>query len=164
MKGLKKCTGEDRQNLVEPAKGGSKVDPVKDCNMIWVSHFTTSNDVVATSIGNLLWKKGSTMTSQALATAEAELSYGRADAQGVVIAIADKLPMMPKRVGEAAASLRKRGRLMWVTATRPEDLPRFADWASRPAADNVVYMPSITDLTKPEMLNKIIADACPKVE
>jgi len=157
MTAYKKCTGEK-------AVGVPAVDLAKDCGMIWVSHLTPGSDALATGIGSLIWQKGSTMTSQALASAEAEMVYGRADAEQVVIAIADRLPMMPRRTGEAAASIRKRGKLIWATATSQADLPKFASWASRPAADNVVYMDALAELDKPETLNKIIAAACPQVE
>lgn len=157
MANYKKCTGAT-------AKDGAPVDIAKDCQMIWVSHFTTNVDTVSASIGNLIWQKGSTMTSQALATAEAELLYGRADAKPVVIAIADRLPMMPRRTADAAASLRKKAKLVWAAATNPTDVQQFAKWASKPARDNVVYMPGIADLEKPENINKILAAACTEVE
>jgi hypothetical protein len=157
MDAYKKCTGE-------VPVGGKKVDLVMDCKMIWVSHLTTSKDTVADSIGNLFWQKGSTMTSQALASAEAELVYGRADAQQVVIALVDKLPMMPRKTGMAAESVRKKARLIFAAATPQSDVHKFAEWASRPVADNLVYMPSVADFAKPDTINKIIAAACPKVE
>jgi len=156
MAAYQRCTGGI-------AAGGPALDMVKECKMIWVSHFTTSNKAIATGIGSLLWQKGSTMTSMALASAEAELVYGRADAKQVVIALADKLPMMPRKTGQAAASLRKKARLIWAAASGPSDLKKFASYASRPVADNLVYMQNIADFTKPENLNKIIAAACPEV-
>jgi len=156
MGAYKKCIGQ--------GDGKRKVDLVMDCKMIWVSHFTTDNQAVAENIGNLFWQKGSTMTSQALASAEAELVYGRPGAQQVVITLADKLPMMPLRTGQAAASLRKKARLIWAAATGPSEMKKFASWASKPVADNFVYMHSLEDFAKPANLNKIIAAACPKVE
>jgi len=157
MDAYKRCTGE-------VPKGGRKPDLAMDCKMIWVSHFTTSNDAVAENIGNLYWQKGSTMTSQALASAEAELVYGRPDAQQVVIALTDRMPMMPRKTGEAATSLRKKARLIWAAAAGPSELSKFASWASRPVADNLVAIKTLDDFAKPEMLNKIIAAACPEVE
>lgn len=155
MDAYKKCTGA--------LAAGAKVDLATDCKMIWVSHLTTSNDAIAAGVSNLIWQKGSTMTSQALASAEAELVYGRADAQQVVIAMADRLPMMPRRTGEAAASLRKKAKLIWAVASGTGDLQKFASWASRPAADNLVHVPTVADLMKPATLNKIITSACSKV-
>lgn len=157
MNAYNKCTGR-------AAKGSRKVDLVMDCKMIWVSHFTTGTDAVAENIANLFWQKGSTMTSQALATAEAELLGGRPDAQPVVIVLADKVPMMPRRTGDAAASLRKKARLIWAVAGDQATLPKFASWASKPVADNVVHVHSVKEFAKPETLNKIVADACPKVQ
>jgi len=155
MAAYKKCTGG-------VAAGAAPLDMVKDCKMVWVSHFTTSNKATAEGIGNLLWQKGTTMTSMALASAEAELVYGRADAQQVVIALADRLPMMPRKTGQAAASLRKKARLIWAAAAGPNELSKIASYPSRPVADNLVYMNDIAEMSKPENLNKIIAAACPK--
>lgn len=157
MGAYKKCVGE------APA-GSRKVDFAMDCKMVWVSHLTDKTAPVAEKFDDLYWPKGSTMTSQALASAEAELVYGRADATQVVLTLAHSLPMMPRKTGEAAASLRKKARLIWAAATGPSELKKFSSWASRPVADNFVYTRSIEDLAKPETLNKIIAAACPKVE
>lgn len=156
MAAYEKCTGA-------VSADGTKVDLVSDCKMIWVSHLTTNNAVVAENIGNLYWQKGSTMTSQALATAEAEVVYGRANTPKVVIALADKLPMMPRKTGEAAASLRKKARLIWAASAGPAELPKFGEWASKPVADNLISVKTIDDFAKPETLNKIIAAACAKV-
>jgi len=154
MDTYKKCTG----------MAAAPADLATECKMVWISHFTTSNEAVAENINNVYWQKGSTMTSQALASAEAELVYGRADATQVVIAFADRLPMMPKRTGQAAASLRKKARLIWAVSAGQADVQKFASWASRPAADNVVYVNGLEELAKPAALNNIIADACSKVE
>lgn len=155
MKAYEKCTA--------PAVD-QKVDMVRDCKMIWVSHFTDKTDTVAETIEELYWQKGSTMTSAALASAEAELVNGRPDATPVVIALADRLPMMPRKTSEAASSLRKKARLIWAAATGPTELPKFASYASRPVADNFVYLHNVADVAKKETLNKIIASACSKVE
>jgi len=159
MAAYKMCTGEGKD-----ADTGRKVDMVQDCKMIWVSHFTTNNGPLAENLGTLFWPKASTMTSQALASAEAELMYGRADAASVVIAVTDRLPMMPKKTAEAAASLRKKARLIFAAAMGEQELKTVATWASRPVADNVVYMHNIEDIQKPEYLNKLISSACSKVE
>jgi hypothetical protein len=155
MNAYKKCTG----------LSADKVDMLTDCQMSWVEHFTTNTEELAGKIDSIPWRKGSTMTSQALATAEAELVSGRADAESVVIVLADQLPMMPRRTGQVAAALRKKARLIWAVATEagPGELAKFASWASRPVADNVVYAHTAEDLAKDAALNKIIATACPKV-
>jgi hypothetical protein len=153
MNAYKKCTGE-----------GGAVDMAKDCKMVWVSHLTPNSAAIATGINSLIWQKGSTLTSQALASAEAELVYGRGDAPQVVIALADRLPMMPRKTAEAAASLRKKAKLIFAAATGPSELPKFAEFVSRPVADNLVYVKQLDDFSKPETINNIIAAACPKVE
>lgn len=153
MEAFKKCTGQS-----------STVDMEADCMMKWVSHFTKETDTVAGNIDGLAWQKGSTLTSQALAAAEAELLTGRPNTPKVVVTFVDHEPMMPRKTADAAASLRQKARLIFATATNPAILPKFASWASRPAADNVVYVHSVEDYEKPDILNKIIAAACPEVK
>jgi hypothetical protein len=155
MNTFKKCTGEAH---------GTQVDLVLDCRMNWVSHLSTDVEGIATSIQSLTWQKGSSMTSQALASAEAELINGRPDTPAVVIAFADNLPMMPRKTGEVASSLRKKAKLIWAAATGSAEMTKFASWASRPVADNFVYMHKVEDFAKTETLNRIISSACPKVQ
>jgi hypothetical protein len=153
MTAYDKCTG----------KGSTAVDMVADCKMVWVSHFSTGTKAVSAAIGSMKWLKGSTMTSQALASAEAELVYGRSDAKQVVIVVADRLPMLPRKTDEVAASLRQKAEVIWAVAAGPTELPRFASWASRPVADNIIYMHDIGDVAKNTTINRIIASTCPKV-
>jgi hypothetical protein len=156
MDNYQKCTGK--------VPAGQTVDVANDCNMVWVSHYTTSTATLATSVGTLNWRAGSTMASAALASAEAELVYGRQNTPAVVVVIGDQLPMMPRKTAQVAASLRKKAKLIWVVATGDTDLKKFASWASKPVSDNVVHMHALAELQEPSTLNKIIADVCPSVE
>jgi hypothetical protein len=156
MDDYNKCTGK--------VPAGGTVDMATDCNMVWVSHYTTGNTALATDVGNLIWRTGSTMASAALASAEAELVYGRQNTPAVVVVIGDQLPMMPRKTAQVAASLRKKAKLIFAVATGETDLKKFASWASKPVSDNVVYMHSLAELQEPQTLNRIIADVCPSVE
>jgi len=139
------------------------VDLLQDCGLIWVSHFTTNIAQLASNIGLLSWPKATTLTSAALATAEAELRTGRADAQSIVIAITDGKAMNPRKTLQAARELRTKARLMWVPVTRHASLANIKTWASKPIADNVLVVHEFGSLYKPSNINQIIAAACPQV-
>mmetsp|Transcript_29931 Transcript_29931/g.78904 ORF Transcript_29931/g.78904 Transcript_29931/m.78904 type:complete len:910 (-) Transcript_29931:96-2825(-) len=140
------------------------VDLLQDCGLIWVSHFTTGVAQLASNIESLAWPKASTLTSAALATAEAELRMGRADAQSIVIAITDGKAMNPRKTTQAASRLRAKARLMWVPVTRHASLANIKHWASKPIADNVLVVQEFENLSKPANINQIVAAACPQVE
>merc|ERR1712139_91876 len=83
MDKLKKCTGQAPKGSSPQA---NSVDMYTDCNLAWHAHFTVDTTTVANSIKGMSWRKGSTMTSQALAIAEAELINGRPATPAVVVA------------------------------------------------------------------------------
>jgi len=151
----KKCT---------QSGGAGTVDLVKDCKIIWVSHFTTNTTRVANDVGMLKWPKATTLTSAALASAQAELRSGRASARSVVIVITDGRPLNPRKTFQAARSLRSKARVLWVPVAKYAPLDDIKTWASRPVADNVLVLRDFKDLGKAATVNRIIADACPKVE
>lgn len=138
-------------------------DMLGDCNLIWVSHFTTDTPTLQAEVSKLLWPQGSTLTSAALASVEAELKNGRSSANSIVIAVTDGNAMNPRKTASAARSLRQKARLLWVPVTRNACLSQIKAWASRPVADNVLAVRDFAQLDQPENINKIIADACPKV-
>lgn len=148
----KKCTGN-----------GKNVNFAVDCNVAWVSRFSTDKAAIVSSVGALAWPKASTLTSAALATAEAELINGRSDAQAIVIVITDGRPMNPRKTSQAAALLRKKARLMFVPVTRYAPIRDIQKWASRPVADNVLKVKDFAELTGSSTINKVIADVCPTV-
>jgi len=140
------------------------VDLLTDCGLAWVSHFTTGTTALADGVSRLIWPKKTSFVSAALASADAELRSGRAEAQSVVIVITDGKAMNPRKTFQAARALRSKARLMWVPITRKADLANIASWASRPVADNVLVVHDFEDLAKPAQINNIIAAACPVVE
>lgn len=149
----KKCTGN-----------GKGVNYAVDCNVAWVSRFSTDKATIVSNVGALAWPKASTLTSAALATAEAELANGRREAQAIVIVITDGRPMNPRKTYQAAKSLRRKARLMFVPVTRYAPIMDIRKWASTPVADNVLKVDDFSDLSGTKTINKIIADACPVVK
>lgn len=149
----KKCTGN-----------ADSVDLLNDCKLVWVSHFTTDTTSVADEIGRLVWPKGSTLTSAALALTGAELRNGRQSAQSVVVAVTDGKALNPRRTSEAARNLREQARLILVPITSNACVSDIKSWASKPLADNVLAVRNYDHLDEVANVNRIMAEACSVVE
>merc|ERR1719253_1527587 len=113
-------------------------------------------------ITGMSWPRGSTLTSLALLTAKAELALGRKDAKSVVVIITDGRPLSYRATSLASWSLRKSARLVWVPVTRYAPLAYIKHWATRRWQENVVKVSEFKDLEKPDMVNHVIANICPK--
>merc|ERR1719375_960411 len=103
------------------------------------------------------------MTSAALASVETELLTTRLEAKTVVIILFDGRTMDRRKTTRMAKKLRKKARLIWVPVTRAAPLKLIKQWASKPAADNVLAVDSFSKLAAASTINAIIANACPKV-
>jgi hypothetical protein len=156
-----RCTGNAVGLCLEHA--GSP-DLETECNIKWASHLTADLASVGAAIDGAVWPAGGTMTSAALANAEAELRRGRREAQSVVLVITDGSPMSPFKTKQAARSLRKSARLMWVPVTRFAPLGVIKSWASTPLVENIVEVDQFADLATNVTINKIISNMCPDVE
>lgn len=163
MKKYFKCTG---QLWPKRRKGKSLGTPdmKKDCKIEWVQHFSSDKEKVAQKIEKMTWPRGSTLTSQALAMAETELSGGRNDAQAIVVVITDGKPMNKRKVTVAAKRLRKKARLMWLAVTKNAPIKLIQTWASVPVSENVIPVKNFKTLVAKDTLNNLIADMCPAVE
>merc|ERR1719313_3130141 len=117
---------------------------------------------VKAAIAGLTWPKGSTLTSLALQSAKTELTMGRKDAKSVVVVITDGRPMSYRRTYWASRDVRKAARLVWVPVTRFAPLRSIKRWATRRWQENVVRVKTFTDLEKPDPINHVIANICPK--
>jgi hypothetical protein len=149
--GVFKCMGKTKKKM-KPA----------DCKITTVTHFTDDLKKVTNLIDGLTWPKGSTLTSLALLNAESELALGRKDAQSVVIVLTDGRPMSYRKTGMASRKLRKKARLMWVPITKYAPLANIKSWATRRWQENVVKVNSFGELKKPDVIDHIIANICPK--
>lgn len=140
---------------------------IEQCGITWVEHFQSSDAKItaeAAEIGTLQWPRATTMTSMALAAAENELRMGRSDATSLVIVVTDGRPMSARRTFQAARSLRRKARLMWVPVGRNVPIKFLKRCASRPVRDNMVIMKDFATLQSPAAINDIISDACPHVK
>merc|ERR1719311_1900354 len=150
--GVRKCTG----------KNSKKVDMAKTCKVKMITHFTKDMKKVKDLIGGLQWPQGSTLTSLALQTAKAELSLGRKNSKSVAVVITDGRPLSYRNTGIASKNLRKSARLVWVPVTKYAPLKQIKKWATRRWQENVVQVQSFKDLEKPDPVNHVIANICPK--
>jgi len=147
------------------ASGEGSVDLSTDCNMQWASHFTTDPSALTSAISALSWRKGTTMTATALASAATELHSGSSDGRPkVVIVITDGRHMNPHETRQAADALRQEARLMWVPATEHADMNEMKTFASTPVASNVVPIQNFSALAEVGTVNRVIASACKHVE
>jgi hypothetical protein len=149
--GVYKCTGKNQAGV-----------KLEDCGIKTVTHYTTDLAKVDQLVTGLTWPMGSTLTSLALMTAEAEMTLGRADVHTLVVVITDGRPLSYRKTGLASRSIRKKARLLWVPVTRYAPLKYIKEWATRRWKENVVKVDDFEALKTPDVITHIIADICPK--
>lgn len=136
-------------------------DMETDCNIKWIQHLSPETEEAATAIENMVWPARTTLTSAALALAEAELKFSRPDAESVVICVTDGIPMSYEATYYAAKSLRRKARLIFVPVTQSAPLSDIPYWASRPAKENVIEIQDFATLEEATVLDEIILKLCP---
>merc|ERR1719502_2180708 len=144
------------------AKNTKKVDRDKICGVKVVTHFTKDLKKVKELVTGLSWPRGSTLTSLALLTAKAELALGNKDAHANIIVFTDGRPLSYRGTMIASKIVRKSARLLWVPVTKFAPLKYIKTWATKRWQENVVQVKTFKDLEKPDVVNHIIADICPK--
>jgi len=144
------------------AKNSKTVDMEKTCKIKSVTHFTSDMKAVKTKIAGLTWPRGSTLTSLALLSAKTELSLGRANAKSVIVVITDGRPLSYRKTYLASRNVRKSARLVWVPVTRYAPLKYIKRWATRRWQENLVLVKTFKDLEKPDAVNRVVANICPK--
>jgi hypothetical protein len=150
--GVYKCTGKSQSAV-----------PLAECGIKTITHFTTDLAKIDQLLGGLTWPMGSTLTSLALMTAEAEMALGRADANTVVVVMTDGRPLSYRKTTMASRSVRKKARLLWVPVRMPAYVfPRIKSWATRRWQENVVKVDDFKALEVPDTITQIVADMCPK--
>jgi len=128
----------------------------------WVSHLTTSTTVEDVE-NDASWFMSTTWTANALALAEGEFLYGRADAGSVAIVITDGKPYSNKATKEAALKLQNKARVMWVPIGPGAPVDLINEMASKPVEDHVIRVADFNNVADDWVANKILAGACPKV-
>jgi len=140
------------------------VDIEKECGIKVVQHFTKDIATTKTNIDGLQWPKSSTFTAMALEMATNELRLRRSDAQPIVLAMTDGVPISPRATGYVAHKLKRKARLMFgaVRLSR-RGLQYMRSWASHPLSDNVLNIKNFEQLSKVSTMNTLIRDMCPSV-
>jgi len=149
---------------VKMCMGGSskkKVD-IKKCGVKIFNYFSRNIKNVRQRILGLEWPQGSTLTSLALATAKAELSFARKSAKSIVIVFTDGRPMSYRKTETAAMQVRKAARLIWVPISGRAPLAFIKKVATRRWQENVVLAKSYKKLASPTLANHLLADMCPE--
>lgn len=134
------------------------------CGIQTVQHFTTDLTQVKQVISGLTWPQGSTLTSLALMTAQAEMALGRADVRSLVVVITDGRPMSYRKTNIASREIRKSARLVWVPVTKFAPLKNIKEWATRRWQENVIKVEDFEELKTPQVITHLIADICPEEE
>jgi len=153
---------------VFPKTGAVAANMATDCGIKWITaltdagHFAQDMKTVATKIEAETWPSASTLTSLALAQAQAELIYARADATKVVVVVTDGMPMNPLMTTKASAKLKRNARLIWVPVSAGAPKEQLEEWATKPTDQNVVWVDDFTQLETPDVVTQIIAEVCPK--
>jgi len=143
---------------------GTTKDFEDDCKVKWLTHWSSEPETTTKKIASGEFSKGSTLTSAALAMAEAEFGNGRRDAKKLTIVITDGRPLSIDETRDAAYSLRKVSRLMFVPVTAGAPIADIQDWATYPPAENVIIVEGFDELASKETANRILGDACPNLE
>jgi len=151
------------------AKRTPKAEREIACNVRTVSHFTNNLKKLNEDVAKLEWPKGGTLTSLAIKKAQAELVLGRPGRHANVVVITDGRPTAPTWTEEAAFSIRKHARLLWVPVTRAlssRTQRQIRRWATRKWQENVFAVRTFDDLKKQKeaLVSNIIAGICPGPE
>merc|ERR1719217_1924173 len=150
--GVKRCFSRNTKN----------VDRAEVCKVKTVTHFTSDLAKVKSLIAGLEYPRGSTLTSMAMLAAKAELSLGRKDAKSDVVVITDGRPLFYRATAIVSHIVRKAARLLWIPVTKYAPRKRIKKWATRRWQENVEFVPGFKKLDKPDVIDHIIADICPK--
>jgi len=138
--------------------GGS----LADCGVRMVQHLNNDTAKIAASVGQLQWPQGTALTSVALKYAEDEAALSRREAPVVVLVVTGAAPLSARMTAEAAKSLRRVARLMFLPVRlRPG---AFRAWSSRPPEENVVRVAGFEDLSSVDTIDRIVADMCPSLD
>jgi len=141
------------------------LDMERDCKVKWVSRYTQDFKGLASSIDQLSWQKGSTLTSIALGMVDADLMYGRIGAASKVIVVTDGKPLSNFNTKAASQRLQTKADVIWIPIGHSAPLKFIRSMASKPQNDHVISIPSFWNLSKKwnYWLNKILTTTCPNV-
>jgi hypothetical protein len=149
--GVSKCT----------AKSGDKVDLKEVCKINVAHHFDSDLSKAKNVINGLQYMKGEKLLSLALLAAKAELALGDKNSPSNVIVFIDGQPLSERQSHQAATTIRKAARLLFVTVTKFSPLKPIKTWATRRWEENVVTVDGPEKLSHPDVVSHVVADLCP---
>lgn len=156
-------SGPDTYAKLYKCFDGGDVDMEKDCQIKWVSRFSTDFAAVATEVANMQWPGSSTLTSMALAEASQMIQNGRQNAQTVTVVITDGKPLSKRKTKKAAKELQEKSKVVWVPVGDGVPIDLIESMASLPVEDHVIKIDTFGQMSDPKEINKIMKSACPHV-
>jgi len=145
-------------------------DILKDvCGLQVIQQLTNDTETTYQNIDGMAFPGKTTFTSGALNLASNVLSFGRLNAEQVVVTLTDGVPISPMATKEAAKKLMGKARLVAVPVLGLgmgiSDMDVMRGLASRNKDDNTVLVKDYHDMKKIETVNKLVEDVCgPAVE
>lgn len=128
-----------------------------DCGTTRVSDLSNKSDDLKTAIEGAKWPGSTTFTAKALSAVESVLNMGEKGSEAVVIVMTDGYPADKIATKEAAHSLNKQAKVIWVPITAYAPLDLIKEWASD--AENVIPVEDFESLNE-DIVNQITATAC----
>jgi hypothetical protein len=149
--GVSKCT----------AKSGEKVDLEQVCKIKVAHHFDSDLSKAKNVISGLQYMKGEKLLSLALLAAKAELALGDKNSPSNVIVFIDGQPLSERQSHQAATTIRKAARLLFVAVTKFSPLKPIKTWATRRWEENLVTVDGPEKLAHADVVTHVIANLCP---
>lgn len=79
----------------------------------------------------------------------------------VVLVLTDGMPTKQKQTEEAADSLQKKARVLWLPTGNGAPMNMIEKLAAQPKEEHILKINNFKDLTYSGVINNILAGACP---
>lgn len=123
--------------------------------------FSSDPATTSAAVSALAFPGNAAYASGALSLANSALIGGRQDAQGTVLVVSHGQPLSKSRTADQAEKLRAKSRLMWLLVGDGVTVTEAAEWASRPARDNVLRAKDATELAAVPKVSEVVSAVCP---
>lgn len=132
-----------------------------NCGVTLSIPFASDLATASAAVSALAFPGNAAYAAGALSLASSALIGGRQDAQGTVLVLSHGQPLSKSRTADQAEKLRARARLMWLLVGDGVSPTSAAEWASRPARDNVLRAKDAAELAQVPKVSEIISSVCP---
>lgn len=127
-----------------------------------VQPMTINTAMLLQKLPAMTWQGTNTNTAEGLSLSREMLDHGgRAGAKSVVVLVTDGMPTSALLADTMFSRLKSEGvRVVFVAIGQGLSRSAVEKWASWPAAENIVVVPSFAKLTE-EKVTELLADICP---